>query len=556
MSDDKTLLLKTIPPANNDADQTLYLPFEAVSVGLCQGDGEITASYIFSEDFSAGRAPDNPITINNAAISRHHLQVKKQSDGWWLYDTASANGLFIEGERVLIKQKLVFPVSVFFGHSDLHLNIALVKQTAAPVLNPDATVLLPPSEPRLGQAHIKRKPLTEAEAKARFLADNEAHDAGDYTKMLRKIIHQDRAIRKKSHHKIIALLTLFFCLAIALAIYQHIALNNTQTLAIDLFYDMKALEVSIAQTDVKLEDSAKALEIVLNTINEEKLHIAQAQIQAEREKILAERQRMSQERKRLAAMKEKYQQYLAEARALKFRFPSTAAYEDDLILKVARELGESELELPDDFLQEVKKYIQYWQASPRIPQTLNNIRQNQHLSLVLSALGNAGLPPYFMYLPLQESGYDDLAIGPKTRFGIAKGAWQLLPATAQQYGLATGPLTETSEYDSQDQRFDFALATTAATRYLKYIYSTEAQASGLLVMSSYNYGDTRVKNLIKQMPDNPREKNFWKFIQRYELPKQTHDYVFYIFAAAVIGEDPEHFGFNFLPPLFRLSQQP
>ena len=51
------------------------------------------------------------------------------------------------------------------------------------------------------------------------------------------------------------------------------------------------------------------------------------------------------------------------------------------------------------------------------------------------------------------------------------------------------------------------------------------------------------------MQDDPRDKNFWKFIQQYNLPKETYDYVFYIFSAAVIAEDPKHFGFNFHPPL-------
>jgi hypothetical protein len=58
--------------------------------------------------------------------------------------------------------------------------------------------------------------------------------------------------------------------------------------------------------------------------------------------------------------------------------------------------------------------------------------------------------------------------------------------------------------------------------------------------------------MIAEMPDNPRERNFWKFIQRFQLPKETYDYVFYIFAAAVIGEDPKHFGFTFNPPLLAL----
>jgi hypothetical protein len=52
------------------------------------------------------------------------------------------------------------------------------------------------------------------------------------------------------------------------------------------------------------------------------------------------------------------------------------------------------------------------------------------------------------------------------------------------------------------------------------------------------------------MPGNPRERNFWKFLQQYrdKIPKQTYDYVFYIFSAAVIGENPALWGFSFDKP--------
>jgi len=74
------------------------------------------------------------------------------------------------------------------------------------------------------------------------------------------------------------------------------------------------------------------------------------------------------------------------------------------------------------------------------------------------------------------------------------------------------------------------------------------------VMASYNYGDNRVRGMISKMPENPRDRNFWQFLQHYELPQETRDYVFYIFAAAVIGEDPQHFGFDFSPPLFKAER--
>jgi len=53
------------------------------------------------------------------------------------------------------------------------------------------------------------------------------------------------------------------------------------------------------------------------------------------------------------------------------------------------------------------------------------------------------------------------------------------------------------------------------------------------------------------MPANPRERNFWKLLEKYrsQVPSQTYDYVFYIVSAAVIGENPRLFGFPFDSPL-------
>jgi hypothetical protein len=79
----------------------------------------------------------------------------------------------------------------------------------------------------------------------------------------------------------------------------------------------------------------------------------------------------------------------------------------------------------------------------------------------------------------------------------------------------------------------------AVAKYLRYIYTTEAQASGLLVMASYNWGENRVRKLIRKMPKNPRQRNFWDLIKKHNIPKETYNYVYYIFSAAVIGEDPQ-----------------
>ena len=84
---------------------------------------------------------------------------------------------------------------------------------------------------------------------------------------------------------------------------------------------------------------------------------------------------------------------------------------------------------------------------------------------------------------------------------------------------------------------------------MRDIYTTEAHASGLLVMASYNWGETRVRKLIRKMPENPRQRNFWELIRKHKIPDETYNYVYYIFSAAVIGENPRLFGFNFENPL-------
>ena len=91
----------------------------------------------------------------------------------------------------------------------------------------------------------------------------------------------------------------------------------------------------------------------------------------------------------------------------------------------------------------------------------------------------------------------------------------------------------------------------AKARYLRDLYTTDAQASGLLVMASYNWGEQRIIRMLRSMPANPRERNFWKVLEKHrdQVPKETYDYVLSIVSAAVIGENPRLLGFGFDSPL-------
>ena len=136
--------------------------------------------------------------------------------------------------------------------------------------------------------------------------------------------------------------------------------------------------------------------------------------------------------------------------------------------------------------------------------------------------------------------------------------WQFIPETAIKYDLRLGPLVDLRRPDPADDRDNYEKATKAAARYLKDLYCTDAQASGLLVMACYNWGEDHVLPLVRGMPDNPRERNFWRLLSKYrdKMPQETYDYVFYIASAAVIGEDPRLFGFDFDNPLASLETNP
>ena len=118
-------------------------------------------------------------------------------------------------------------------------------------------------------------------------------------------------------------------------------------------------------------------------------------------------------------------------------------------------------------------------------------------------------------------------------------------------GLSIGPLSDLARPDPLDDRQNWEKATPAAAKYIKYIYATDAQASGLLVMASYNWGERRIIDLLRTMPHNPRERNFWQVLEKHrdQVPLETYNYVFSIVSAAVIGENPKLFGFQFDNPL-------
>lgn len=336
--------------------------------------------------------------------------------------------------------------------------------------------------------------------------------------MVRKAFRDLRRRQRAVYVGLIGAVVLLLVAVGGFAWFQHQQLQQTARLANDIFYDMKELELQVVNLEVSIGEEASA---------ELKAQVAES-------------------KRRLAAMRERYDAFVEKVQAAR---PVPLNSEDKLILHIARVFGETEVDVPDDFTAEVKSYIRKWQSSPRLVRAIRRLNENGYAPTIQRALTEQGLPPQFIYLALQESNFQPRIVGPPTRYGRAKGMWQFIPDTGKRYGLQPGPLQHLGEYDPADQRHDFVKSTQAAAKYLKDIYRTDAQASGLLVMASYNWGEGNIIKRVRQMPANPRERNFWQLLRQHKIPKETYDYVFYIVAAAVIGENPALFGFDFENPL-------
>jgi membrane-bound lytic murein transglycosylase D len=317
-----------------------------------------------------------------------------------------------------------------------------------------------------------------------------------------------------------AMMTSLLIAAIGIIVYQQSDRSESYAIAERLFYQSKSLELELARLKRELRKQPE-------------------------QPLPASVQQAST---RLQAMQERYVSLATEMELI----GSHRSKEDLLIFRIARVFGEYNLSIPDSFVSEVKRYIRKWQQSPRLQKAVARINEGDRARTVVNALRSRDLPPQFIYLAVQESNFKTDAIGPKTRFGIAKGMWQFIPQTAQRYGLKVGPEKDKRRYDPYDDRFDFEKATAAAADYLSFLYTTEAQASGLLVMSAYNWGEGNVARIVNRLPDDLSERNFWHLLETQMIPDETYTYVLSIFSAAVIGEDPEHFGFDFDNPLSRL----
>jgi membrane-bound lytic murein transglycosylase D len=466
----------------------------------------------FSRTFQIGRDPECDVCVEDGRVSREHVLVVFEGGRWRLRDQRSGNGVYVNGTRVHTAD-IEGSLKVRLG-SDGPLVVLDVDSQSQPAGQPPA------------RAAAAGETVLMADVAKRYFEGVDEGPVGGRTRLIRKAFGDIQEKQRQAHLKqrrlynAIVLVLIVAALAVGgYAYYGHQQILKQQVLAEELFYDMKSLDVQIASVERALAASSKSQGPNL----------------------------VQEYRERRRQLEASYDRYVS---GLKL-YDHALSPQEQLILRVTRTFGECEMAAPSDYLVEVSRYVQTWRSTGRFAKGVTRAREKGYVRKIVAEFETQNLPPQFFYLALQESDFDELASGPPTYLGFAKGMWQFVPPTAKRYGLTIGPLAGVPRPDPADDRHQWEKATKAAAAYIKEIYSTDAQASGLLVMASYNWGERRVVNALKKMPANPRERNFWKVLAQHrdQVPKETYDYVMMIVSAAAIGENPRLFGFPVDNPL-------
>lgn len=148
-------------------------------------------------------------------------------------------------------------------------------------------------------------------------------------------------------------------------------------------------------------------------------------------------------------------------------------------------------------------------------------RAKSKFPMIDNVLKKNNLPHQLKYLAVIESALNNKAVSPVG----AVGPWQFMEETGRLMGLTVN--------GKRDDRTDWFKSTTAAARYLNYLYA-EMQ-DWLLVIASYNCGPTPVKRAIEKTGS----RNFWD-IKPY-LPRETQGHVMAFVATASIFENMKKF---------------
>jgi membrane-bound lytic murein transglycosylase D len=197
--------------------------------------------------------------------------------------------------------------------------------------------------------------------------------------------------------------------------------------------------------------------------------------------------------------------------------------------------------LPMEVNERVERWVRRFLGSQRDSFEEYLVREGLYGGMIRDRLRRRDMPQQLLYLAMIESGFSPAATSPMA----ASGVWQFMGPTARAYGLTVDAWV--------DERRDPVKATDAALDYLEELY--ERFGSWYLAAAGYNAGQGRVEQALRRIGnlEGGDEALYWEIIEH--LPRETREYVPKLLAAALLAEQPEHFGFHIEPSLPYLFDQ-
>jgi len=442
-----------------------------------------------------GRAPDNDVIVEGAdaaTVSLYHAEILRDRGSCRLRDLDSTNGTWLNGERIA-QAGICPPVMIQLGSQGPRFELVL--EEAAPA-SLDSTVEISMSAaaqtPAPGECPIPAHEHLLAAAVTRARRMRARGVGGQTMTIMRGVIEQ--ALRQsRRRFRIIGYSLLLALVAVtALGIWRIAALNR----------DKRRIDAHIQRLEAELQKSKEAgvTDQLLSRLND---------YQGQAESL---------------------------QRSLLYRL-SGANREGSFVTReihsLMAEFGAEVYSIPPDFVDRVNHYIEQDQGPerPLIARVLG--QAGGPLPTVRRILQEEQLPVDLAYIPIVESAF---AEGPASAAGAA-GPWQFTVPSARALGLRV---------DSQvDERKDLVKSTRASCKYLRdLILDFGAGSSIMLALAAYNSGAGKVKQAVaKTVRDPIQQRNFWYLYRARALPLETREFVPKVFAAMLIGRNPQHFGF-------------
>jgi membrane-bound lytic murein transglycosylase D len=152
-------------------------------------------------------------------------------------------------------------------------------------------------------------------------------------------------------------------------------------------------------------------------------------------------------------------------------------------------------------------------------------RAETYMPMIQKIFKEEGVPSELAYLAFIESGLNPTA----RSWASAVGMWQFIAATGRVYGLEVNWWV--------DERRDPEKATRAAARHLRDLH--DIWNDWHLAMANYNISPRGLNRAIRRAGG---KKDYWEAYPY--LPRETRGYVPGFIATAMIGLNPEEFGFQ------------